>query len=83
MSKSVSDQHWEQSAYEEYFQYLDDLRASGETNMYGARPYLVQEFGLEGGYAGTVLSAWMKTFKPGVSVAERAKAAMSKAGETP
>lgn len=28
----------------EYFEYLDDLRESGETNMFGARPYLQGEF---------------------------------------
>ena len=27
-----------------YFDYLDDLRKSGRVNMYGAVPYLQQEF---------------------------------------
>jgi hypothetical protein len=47
---------------EEHLQYLDELRESGETNMYGARPYLIQEFGLSKDDAATVLSYWMKTF---------------------
>lgn len=29
---------------DEHLEYLDDLRASGETNMFGARPYLMREF---------------------------------------
>src|SRR4051812_1294447 len=30
----------------EMFEYLDALRESGATNMYGAAPYLVKEFGI-------------------------------------
>lgn len=29
---------------DEHLQYLDELRESGDTNMYGARPYLMSEF---------------------------------------
>ena len=29
---------------EEHLEYLDELRESGITNMYGARPYLINEF---------------------------------------
>ena len=29
---------------EEYFEFLDDLRETGATNMYGAGPYLRSEF---------------------------------------
>ena len=32
---------------EDVFIYLDVLRDTGETNMFGARPYLEQEFGFE------------------------------------
>ena len=46
----------------EFFGYLDELRESGETNMYGARPYLQAEFELEGKAAGKVLVTWMETF---------------------
>jgi hypothetical protein len=45
----------------EYFEYLDKLREPGETNMFGARPYLAREFGLELNAAGKILSAWMAT----------------------
>jgi len=46
---------------EKYFKYLDDLRESGETNMFGARPYLQRRFGLEAKEAGAILSEWMKS----------------------
>ena len=47
----------------EYFSYLDELRESGVTNMFGASPYLQEEFGLSRYEARDVLSAWMKQFK--------------------
>lgn len=47
---------------EEYFEFLDELRESGKTNMFGARPYLMDEFDLNKGEASTVLSEWMRTF---------------------
>jgi len=46
----------------EYLEYLDDLRESGVTNMYGASTYLAEEFGLDINFAHQVLSYWMKTF---------------------
>ena len=51
--------------------YLDELRESGETNMWGGGPYLDREFPeLPEGYRGfhsspmamQILSYWMKTF---------------------
>ena len=52
---------------EEYFEYLDELRESGVTNMFGARPYLMREFpelsGKGGELAGKVLSEWMRTLE--------------------
>ena len=30
--------------YQSYFDYLESLRQSGETNMYGATPYLQRKF---------------------------------------
>jgi hypothetical protein len=46
----------------EYFEYLDILRESGETNMFGAGPYLQEEFALTRCEARQVLSEWMQTF---------------------
>lgn len=47
---------------DEHLEYLDDLKTSGDTNMYGARPYLLSEFILSEKEAGDVLSYWMQTF---------------------
>jgi len=47
---------------DEIFNYLADLRDSGVTNMFGATPYLQDEFGLEYKEASEWLSKWMKSF---------------------
>lgn len=46
----------------EYLAYLDDLRLSGKTNMYGAASYLQQEFDLSRKEAREILFYWMETF---------------------
>ena len=48
---------------EEYFQYLDALRESAVTNMFGAAPYLEREFDLTRKDANDILIEWMKTFE--------------------
>ena len=48
--------------FEEYFEYLDQLRESGVTNMFGATPYLVEEFGVDRSTARRVLTEWMRSF---------------------
>ena len=48
--------------YTEHLKYLDELREDGVVNMFGARPYLQQEFGLDKAEAGKVLKLWMDTF---------------------
>jgi len=46
-----------------YFKYLDNLRESGETNMFGAVPYLINTFPeLTKDKAGEILKDWMKTY---------------------
>lgn len=47
-----------------YFTYLDDLRESGITNMYGASPYLAEEFGLGEAEARAILIEWMLRPRP-------------------
>jgi len=44
------------------FDYLNALRETGITNMFGAAPYLVDTFGIEMKEAKKVLSKWMKNF---------------------
>jgi hypothetical protein len=45
-----------------YFDYLNDLRESGVTNMFGAGAYLEDEFGLDSEEAKNILVAWMSSF---------------------
>ena len=46
---------------EEMFEYLDVLRETGVTNMFGAGPYLQQAFGVDRREAKNILLEWMKT----------------------
>lgn len=48
--------------FEEYFEYLDQLRESGVTNMFGATPYLIEEFGVDRPTARRILNEWMYSF---------------------
>lgn len=48
---------------DEHKQFLEDLRDSGETNMFGATPYLMDEFGLSKSEARAILTEWMESFK--------------------
>lgn len=47
----------------EVFEYLDELRESGVTNMFGATPYVCQHFNLPTAEARAFLLEWMKTFE--------------------
>ena len=43
--------------------FLDELRESGVTNMFGAAPYIVEEFGVTRQEAKDLLLNWMQTFE--------------------
>tara|TARA_R110000803_G_scaffold19562_5_gene51108 strand:- start:155 stop:298 length:144 start_codon:yes stop_codon:yes gene_type:complete len=45
---------------EEVFEYLDNLRESGEINMFGAVPHIQNEFGIEKKEAREILTEWLK-----------------------
>jgi hypothetical protein len=45
---------------EEVFEYLDMLRKTGVTNMFGATPYIVKEFDIPTKEARELLMKWMK-----------------------
>jgi len=48
---------------EDHLIYLDNLRESGITNMFGARPYLINAYReLSKKEAAEILTYWMKTF---------------------
>jgi hypothetical protein len=48
------------------YTFLDELRDSGETNMFGAGPYLRDEFGLNKHQSRIILSEWMQDFESGL-----------------
>ena len=47
---------------QEHLEFLDDLRESGETNMFEAVPYIVERFEVDVKFATKILIYWMKTF---------------------
>jgi uncharacterized protein YciI len=47
---------------DEHLEYLDNLRESGATNMFGAGPYVQKEFGVDSKTARTILAYWMESF---------------------
>jgi hypothetical protein len=57
-----------------HLEYLDELRESAVTNMFGAGPYLIDKFGVSRSESHEILSYWMKTF----SARRTAKAASPK-----
>lgn len=48
---------------DEVFVYLDDLRESGITNMWGAGPYIQTEFEIDNNEARELVLEWMETFE--------------------
>ena len=46
----------------EYYVFLEVLRQSGVTNMFGATPYLREEFGVGRREAIKILSSWMDNY---------------------
>lgn len=47
---------------DKYFIYLDNLRESGITNMFGSAPFLAEEFDIPRSEAVKIVSKWMDTF---------------------
>lgn len=47
---------------EQYFNFLDSLRDSGVTNMFGAGPYLQEVYGLSRHEARDIVLEWMQTY---------------------
>ncbi len=52
-------------------QFLNDLRDSGVTNMFGAAPYLQKEFGIDQKSAREVLANWMQSFSENLQYKDR------------
>ena len=53
----------ERATEDTMFTYLEGLRQSGVTNMFGAGPYLEREFGLDRNEAKEVLLNWIKSYE--------------------
>jgi len=51
--------------------FLNDLRDSGVTNMFGAAPYLQKEFGIDQKSAREVLANWMQSFSENLQYKDR------------
>lgn len=47
----------------EHKEFLDELRESGVTNMFGASPYVRSKFGVDSKKADSILLEWMDSFK--------------------
>lgn len=47
---------------DEHLEFLDELRESGVTNMFGAAPYVEREFSVPIKEARQILQYWMDTF---------------------
>ena len=45
-----------------YWIFLEKLRRSGVTNMYGAAPYIQEEFGVGRKEAVAILADWMRNY---------------------
>lgn len=61
MTRAIQD--FDSGEIAEMFDYLDDLRESGATNMYGAGVYIKSQFpDLARDEEHVVLKAWMNTF---------------------
>jgi len=64
----------------DYFEFLDDLRKSGTTNMFGAAPYLHAEYpDLEIRDARRVLKLWQNSFSQ-IPLEERVSTAQQSIG---
>jgi hypothetical protein len=47
---------------DEHLSFLDELRKSGKTNMFGASPYIVRKFGVPIEEARRIHIYWMESF---------------------
>ena len=61
LSKYFKKQYLTEDNSDMYYQFLDNLRDKGTTNMFGASPYLQQAFDLEKKEARQILAKWMQS----------------------
>jgi hypothetical protein len=61
----MADANIYRDVFSKELEYLDILRESGETNMFGAATYLISEFGMNKDKAQSILQFWMEDFGKG------------------
>jgi len=54
---------WKKQNTDRWNQILNDLRESGEINMFGAPRWLMDNYGLEKSEANEIFTTWTKTFE--------------------
>ena len=54
---------WQKQNTDRWNQILNDLRESGEINMFGAPRWLMDNYGLEKSEANEIFTTWTKTFE--------------------
>jgi len=54
---------WKKQNTDRWNQILNDLRESGEINMFGAPRWLMDYYGLEKSEANEIFTTWTKTFE--------------------
>tara|TARA_R100000234_G_C4922866_1_gene144976 strand:- start:417 stop:632 length:216 start_codon:yes stop_codon:yes gene_type:complete len=62
IKKMLEDIEEENRIKNEVFLYLEELRESGETNMFGAAAYIQNEFNLDKKTSIKYLSHWMRSY---------------------
>ena len=70
-SDSILRSKLEEGVVKDMFIFLNDLRDSGVTNMFGAAPYLQKEFGIDQKSAREVLANWMQSFSENLDYKDR------------
>jgi hypothetical protein len=55
----------------DYFEYLDNLRETGVTNMFGAAAYLEEAYDIKIHDARAILSKWMVSFDESLTPKQR------------
>ena len=70
-SDSILRSKLEEGVVKDMHTFLNDLRDSGVTNMFGAAPYLQKEFGIDQKSARQVLANWMQSFSENLEYKDR------------
>lgn len=70
-SDSILRENIEEGVVKDMHTFLNDLRDSGVTNMFGAAPYLQKEFGIDQKSARQVLANWMQSFSENLDYKDR------------